>query len=136
EPCQAMLPDMVKWREQLSSSVTFVFVSSRSERENREKFGMLDGLLVLLDEGRRFAISVGGRWTPTAFLIDAEGKIASHVAAGDQAIGELVEKLKLADLGEPFIYFTNGHHHGRGLKIGSETPEFTLPDLQGKEIGK
>lgn len=136
EPCQAMLPDIIKWREQLSSRASFVFVSSGSEKENREKFDGLDGAPVLLDEGRSFAISVGGRWTPTALLIDTEGKIASHIAAGDHSIAELIEKMKLADLGEPFTYFTNGHHHGRGLKIGSEAPEFALPDLQGKEIRK
>jgi len=96
----------------------------------------LDPTRVLLDAGRKFALGVGGRWTPTALYIDRNGKIGSHVAAGDVAIEDLIDKLKKSDLAKPFIFFANADHHGRGLKMGTEAPDFKLSDIDGDEFGK
>ena len=136
EPCQAILPNLTEWSSQLSEKVETYFVSSGSESENRKKFSGLDPARVLLDAGRRFALGVGGRWTPTALYIDRNGKIGSHVAAGDVAIEDLIDKLKKSDLAKPFIFFANADHHGRGLKMGTEAPDFKLSDIDGDEFGK
>ncbi|HSU24661.1 MAG TPA: redoxin domain-containing protein [Pyrinomonadaceae bacterium] len=136
EPCQVMLPEFVRWGEELADRVNCVFITSGSEKENRKKFDGLDNSKIFLDDDRRFALSVGGRWTPTALYVDREGKVASHVAAGDIAIEELVDKIKAAPLDSPFTFFANGSHHGRGLKIGVEAPDFSLRDINGGEVGK
>lgn len=136
EPCQVMLPEFVRWGEELADRVQCFFISSGSEKDNRKKFDSLDSAHIFLDEDRRFALSVGGRWTPTALYVDSNGKVASHIAAGDFAIEELVDKIKTAPLDSPFTYFANGSHHGRGLKIGVETPDFSLREINGGEIGK
>jgi peroxiredoxin/uncharacterized membrane protein YphA (DoxX/SURF4 family) len=136
EPCQVMLPEFARWTEELAGRVQCLFISSGSENDNRKKFDSLDSAHIFLDEDRPFALSVGGRWTPTALYVDSKGKVASHIAAGDIAIEELVDKLKAAPLDSPFTYFANGSHHGRGLKIGVETPDFSLREINGGEIGK
>jgi thiol-disulfide isomerase/thioredoxin/uncharacterized membrane protein YphA (DoxX/SURF4 family) len=136
EPCQALIPDLVKWKEEFADRVNFVFITSGDEAENRKKFGNFGGNNVLLDAERKFASAVGGRWTPTALLVDAEGKIASHIAAGDVAVEELIEKMRKTDWQSPFVYFSNGNHHGRGLKIGAAAPEFALTDVEGRDFRK
>lgn len=136
EPCQALLSEFAEWSNELSDRITTVFVTSGSEKENRKKFGALDSSQILLDDQRIFALSVGGRWTPTALYVDANGKIASHIAAGDVAIEELVEKIKSSGLGSPFTFFANGSHHGRGLKIGVAVPDVSFRDINGRDIDR
>jgi peroxiredoxin len=136
EPCKKLLPDFLEWREELSDRANVFFVSSGKAAENKKKFADLENVPVLLDPERQFAKSVGGRWTPTALFIDASGNVASHVAAGDLAIEDLVAKVKRADLSRPFTNFPNANRHERGLKIGTEAPDFSLPDISGTEVTK
>jgi thiol-disulfide isomerase/thioredoxin/uncharacterized membrane protein YphA (DoxX/SURF4 family) len=136
EPCQALLPEFANWRRELSDYIRMYFVTSGAAEENERKFRDGGGIPVLLDDERKFALAVGGRWTPTALLVDSDGKIVSHVAAGDFAIGDLVEKIKDADLSKPYTFFTDGDHHGRGLRVGKEVPEFQLEDLNGKDLSR
>jgi peroxiredoxin len=89
----------------------------------------------LLDDDRKFAMAVGGRWTPTALFVDANGRIASHVAAADTAIEELIERIRAADLQSPLVYFSNGSENTRST-IGNEAPEFSLTDVAGRQITK
>jgi peroxiredoxin len=136
EPCQALIPDFLEWQNKLDARVRIVFVSSGRADENRQKFEELADATILLDIGRRLALSVGGKWTPTALYIDPKGNIASHVAAGDIAIEELVEKVDKADLDRPFTYFASANHNGRGMKIGVEAPAFKLASINGGDVKK
>jgi peroxiredoxin/uncharacterized membrane protein YphA (DoxX/SURF4 family) len=136
EPCQALIPDFLEWKNKLHDRVRIVFVSSGRADENRQKFEELGDSTILLDTGRRFALAVGGKWTPTALYVDPNGNIGSHVAPGDVATEELVEKIGKADLDRPFTYFASGNHHGRGLKIGVEAPPFKLTGANGSELRK
>jgi thiol-disulfide isomerase/thioredoxin/uncharacterized membrane protein YphA (DoxX/SURF4 family) len=132
-PCQALLPDVIRWRDELKGRVAFVFVTSGSEKGNRKKFADVADSPILLDDERQFANGVGGKWTPTALLVDGNGRIASHIAAADTAIEELIERIRSADLDAPLLYFSNGSENGQS-KIGTKTPEFSLTDLSGREI--
>jgi thiol-disulfide isomerase/thioredoxin len=134
EPCRALVPDIAKWKTEFAGRVNFVFISSGDAAENRKKFGDFGDDSIYLDADRKFALAVGGRWTPTALLVEQNGKIASHVAAGDVAVEELIEKMRNADWDSPFLYFSNGNHHGRGLKIGASAPEFALKDVDGRDF--
>jgi peroxiredoxin len=42
--------------------------------------------------------------------------------------------MRKADWEAPFVYFSNGNHHGRGLKIGTAAPEFALKDIDGRDF--
>ena len=108
-------------------------MTSGSEIENKEKLGISDGLKVLFDIDREFARSVYAKWTPSAMLVRSDGRVASHIAAGDTAIRLLVEKIESADPTDKFLYITNGNSD-RKPKIGEAVPEFSLAAVQGQLV--
>lgn len=133
-PCNALVPEIEKWQEELKERVNIVLVSSGNVDENRDKFSAGGSNTVLMQTQREVAESVNARWTPTALLINGDGNIASHLAAGDSAIRELIESVKAETFEDEFVYFVNSSTNGRVPKIGETVPEFTLRDLNGREI--
>ena len=131
-PCNALYPEIKEWRTSLRDKFEIVLVSSGSISANLEKFGEDTG--VLLQEKRELAEQARARWTPTAIYVNAKGKIASHPAAGDTAIRELIEKLKAEDLSKEHVYFANEAIEGSKVRIGNKLPEFSMPDLNGKPV--
>lgn len=132
-PCKTLVPEFEEWKEQLAPKVRTVFVSSGTVLENLAKFGSDITSVMVLQKGRELADLAKAQWTPTAMLVDATGRVASHTAAGDVAIRELVEKVKDADLTEPQTYITNGHNP-HNSKLGNTIPEFELMDHNGATI--
>ena len=133
-PCKALVPEFEQWQSDLADKVSLVFVSNGKPDDNLTKFGGDTPKQILIQREREVAESVKAQWTPTAVLMDRNGRIASHVAAGDSAIRQLVEQIKTEDMGAEFTYFTNGHGHSHGNKIGSTIPQFSLEDIKGREI--
>jgi peroxiredoxin/uncharacterized membrane protein YphA (DoxX/SURF4 family) len=131
-PCNALYPEITEWRTSLKEKLEIVLVSSGSITANLEKFTDESG--VLLQEKRELADQVRARWTPTAVYVNAEGRIASHPAAGDTAIRELVEKLRSEDLKKEHLYFANTNGNTTPVKIGEKLPDFSMPDLNGEQI--
>jgi peroxiredoxin/uncharacterized membrane protein YphA (DoxX/SURF4 family) len=130
QPCQALLPEIETWQTELQDKLQFVFISSGKVEENLEKLGGAGFKQILLQKDRELAEAVHALWTPTALLVNADGAIASHPAAGDAAIRTLVEKIKAENFDEDFVFVTNGSP----TKIGESVPEFSLPDLQGRQV--
>ncbi len=133
-PCKALLPEFEQWQNELGGKVRFVFVSNGKAEENIDKFGGELTKTILLQKQRELADQVEAKWTPTAILIDRNGRLASHATAGDTAIRALVENIKTEDLAQEFKYFTNGNEHSHTNKIGSDIPSFSLQDIKGQEI--
>jgi peroxiredoxin len=137
-PCAALLPEIEAWQKELEGKINFVFISSGKAKENTDKFAGENQKQILLQKEREVSTLFGAPWTPTALLINAHGTIASHPAAGDAAIRELVEKTKTQNLAEKFLFVANGNGNGNGngkpLKIGESVPEFSIEDLSGKQI--
>ena len=131
-PCEMLLPEMREWESGLSDKLNFVFISHGEISANKPKFGDA-ARTVLVEPKRDFAESVNAKWTPTALFVDADGNIASHIAAGDIAIRRLVEQIKSRDLNEEFVYFLglNGH---RRPNIGQTVAEFEVEDIEGRKI--
>jgi hypothetical protein len=79
-----MLPDLKDWEaESLEGGLTLLVVSTGNLNEN-QALGLRSP--VLLDEGFTVGPTFGANGTPMAVLVDAEGKIASEVAAGAPAV--------------------------------------------------
>ncbi|MFZ1702383.1 MAG: MauE/DoxX family redox-associated membrane protein [Pyrinomonadaceae bacterium] len=133
-PCRSLAPEFEQWSEDLAGKVKVAFVSNGKAVENRDKFGEKIARAMLLQKEREFADAVKAKWTPTALFIDANGRVASHVAAGDTAIRTLVEQIKADDLSGELTYFTNGSGHSHTTKIGETVPEFSIEDVTGNEI--
>lgn len=129
-PCAALLPEIEAWQKELKSKLNFVFISSGKAKENLDKFAGETLKQILLQKERETAELFGAQWTPTAVLINTDGKIASRIAAGDKAIRELVEGIKLANLDEELHYVVNGNGH----KLGEHLPEFSNTDIFDKNI--
>lgn len=127
-PCGALLPEIEQWQTDLKDKLNFVFISSGGAKENAEKLGGKTLKKVLLQKDREIAELYGAKWTPTAVLINGDGRIASRVAAGDTAIRELVEKIKST---EDEILFVATDENS---KLGTDLPEFDLEDVEGKKI--
>jgi thiol-disulfide isomerase/thioredoxin/uncharacterized membrane protein YphA (DoxX/SURF4 family) len=129
-PCQTLVPEFERWQNDLRDKINFVFISKGKEKENREKFGGTNFEPILLQNENEIAESFKAVWTPTALLLDANGNIASHIAAGDGAIRALIEKIGLLDP-EAENFFVAG---GAPVKIGEPLPEFSAADLDGKTV--
>lgn len=133
-PCQVLLPEFNEWILRLAGKVQFVFVSSGTAFENTEKFATLIDKKFLLQKERELAEAARAKWTPTAVLMNADGRIASHPAAGDVAIRELISQIESETEGGSLKYIagTNGHAHGG--KLGLPATTFALDDLEGNRI--
>ncbi len=135
-PCKALVPKFQEWVAELSGRVKVVLISSGTVEDNIDKFGGQITRALYIGKERDFAEAVNAKWTPSALFVDTKSRIASHVAAGDSAIIELVEKTRTADLGDKFLHFTVGNgsgHHGR-VTLGSQIPEFTIDAIDGSKI--
>ena len=85
--CQQMLPDLKEWEATSSEGAPkLLVVSAGSEEANRE---MDLASPVLLDQQFAVGRAFGASGTPSAVLVDAEGKVASDVAVGAPAVLEL-----------------------------------------------
>src|SRR5215216_5746238 len=85
--CQQMLPDLKEWEMQAPKDAPrLVVVSAGSEEANRE-MGLTSP--VLLDQSFATGRAFGASGTPSAVLVDAEGKVASGVAVGAPGVLEL-----------------------------------------------
>ena len=91
--CQQMLPEIKHWEENRPEGAPkLLFVSAGTEEANRE---MRLTSPVILDQQFAVGRAVGASGTPSAVLVDAEGKIASQVAVGAPAVMELASADKM-----------------------------------------
>jgi thiol-disulfide isomerase/thioredoxin len=86
--CQQMLPDLKEWEANSSpeDAPKLLVVSAGSEEANKQ-MGLTSP--VVLDQQFAVGRAFGASGTPSAVLVDAEGKVASEVAVGAPAVMEL-----------------------------------------------
>ena len=138
QSCAALLPEIEAWQKELAGKINFVFISSGKAKDNSDKFAGETAKQILLQNEKEVAALFDAPWTPTALLVNADGTIASRVAAGDTAIRELVEKMKAENLEKEFLFVANGNDNGNSKlpQIGESVPEFSIEDLTGKAINQ
>ncbi len=142
-PCRALLPDLKRWQEE--GELSIVPVSRGSRSANLQELGSQALTGVLLQRDGEVAGAYEIKATPSAVLIGRDGRIASSVAAGPDAISELVarasrdgraapsEGVSVASDGAP------AHSHPQTgpraeLVLGAVAPAFELPDLDGRIV--
>jgi peroxiredoxin len=136
-PCKVLVPEFETWQRDLADKLQILFLSRGTAEENIDKFGGDVEKTILLQKHREVADLFKAQWTPTAVLMDANGRISSHAAAGDTAIRELIEAIDGEDLMREFAHFVpshNGHSHARTEKIGTTVPDISVTDIGGREI--
>ena len=83
--CQRMLPDLKAWEARSPTDAPRLLVVSTDSVESNQAMGLRSP--VLLDQdGMSVGRLFGATGTPMAVLVDAEGKIASELAAGAPAV--------------------------------------------------
>ena len=133
-PCSAMLPEIKKWQSKFGEKLDFVLISTGNAKENTEKFGEVTKD-ILLQKEKEIGEFFGALWTPTALIINSDGTVGSRTAAGDEAIRELIEKVKSKINGSENIFISSNESGLRKVKIGESVPEFEHTDVYGKAIG-
>jgi peroxiredoxin len=82
--CQQMLPEIKQWEENRPEGAPkLLFVSAGTEEANRD---MKLSSKVVLDQQFAAGRAFGASGTPSAVLVDDEGRIASEVAVGAPAV--------------------------------------------------
>jgi thiol-disulfide isomerase/thioredoxin len=85
--CQQMLPDLKEWEENPPEGAPkLLVVSAGTEEANREQ-GLRSKVVV--DQNFAVGQAFGASGTPSAVLVDAEGKVASDIAVGAPAVLEM-----------------------------------------------
>ena len=82
--CQRMLEDLKAWEAQAPNGAPKLLIVSRDTVEANQAMGLRSP--TVLEQDFAIASMFGATGTPMAVLVDAEGKIASEVAAGAQAV--------------------------------------------------
>ena len=85
--CQQMLPDLREWEQNPPEDAPkLLVVSAGTEEANREQ-GLSS--TVVLDQNFAVGRAFGASGTPSAVLVDTEGKVASDIAVGAPAVLEM-----------------------------------------------
>jgi peroxiredoxin len=141
--CQQMAPEL----GELRAGAARVVLVSRGDPEEHRRWADEHGWRcdVVLDQERDVARAYQFVGTPTAYLLDAEGHIASELAIGPRAVLALTTAtpatsdgggngaararataLRVRDI-------TDSRINRDGLPAGTPAPDFSLPDLDGDE---
>jgi peroxiredoxin len=117
--------------------------SAEANRQLVEQHGIR--CLVLLQEQMEVAAQYRAQGTPMGYRIDAEGKIASELTVGGEALVQLAAAPRALPVGarrngaapkrkQPDPSLARSRLNRSGLKAGAVAPEFTLPRLDGSEL--
>lgn len=89
-PCNAMMPEIAGWQRAHSDQLAIAMLSRGSLEDNRAKVDEHGLVNVLLQRDREVAESYLAAATPTGVLVDEDGRIASHLHPGVDAIRQLL----------------------------------------------
>ena len=90
EFCQAMFDDLKDWEESPPSGAPKLVLIASGEPDAIRALNKDLKSLTLLDPSFEIGPLVGTKYTPSAILIDGEGRIASSLAMGDHNVRALV----------------------------------------------
>jgi uncharacterized membrane protein YphA (DoxX/SURF4 family) len=92
-PCTSLLPEVARWREAHGRTLTIVLLTRGSTEPNSPRHSADEPDLVLLQSDDRIGQAYQALATPSAVLVDLQGRIGSPVAQGAGAIRRLVERV-------------------------------------------
>ncbi|MGH2560422.1 MAG: redoxin domain-containing protein, partial [Thermomicrobiales bacterium] len=122
--CRRMVDDLKAWEADPPKGAPKVLLVSTGEVEANKALGLASP--TLLDQGFAIGRAYGASGTPSAILIDKDGKIASGVAVGSPGV------LALANGQDPkTVASGSGAPAPPASKKGQRAPAVKLPDLEG-----
>ncbi|HEV2122444.1 MAG TPA: redoxin family protein [Chloroflexota bacterium] len=126
--CSRMLDDLKTWEAESLPGAPTLLVVSKGDVETNRAMGLKS--TVVLDGGFTAGNAFGTNGTPTAVLLDADGRVASPIVAGAQ------EVMALAKGDDPKSVAPAAYEAGTplGPQVGDPAPPIKLPDLNGKTV--
>jgi thiol-disulfide isomerase/thioredoxin len=97
KPCQAMLPNLVRWMREVGQPPRIVLISCGGVQENLAKLKDFEPARVLLQRGFEVATAYDCDATPAAVLVGADGLIRSPLAVEGRAIKQLLHSSSSPD---------------------------------------
>jgi thiol-disulfide isomerase/thioredoxin/uncharacterized membrane protein YphA (DoxX/SURF4 family) len=90
--CVEMFPDLSRWNAALAERVTFAVISNGGmpAEQIAEHLSPLEGVTALIQNGQEVADTYRIMVTPTAIVVDRQGRVASVPASGAREIEALV----------------------------------------------
>ena len=142
-PCSTLMPEIGSWQRAHVEELTVGVISRGSVEENLANARKNGVRQILLQEKRETALAYRAVGTPSAVLVDAEGRIGSALAEGTDSIRALVAHTLARTTSESHIAPALPHsktHCGDGSvralapPIGEPAPRLSLPDLSGEVV--
>ena len=130
-PCMALMPQVATWQREHEGALTIAFVARGNTKDNRAKAAEHGAARMFVEEGTEVSALYRAQATPTAVVIDAEGRIASPLAGGEPGIRALLQTT-LAQGGLQVV--PGGPTAAQGLGIGDPPPDVSLTDLDGEPV--
>ncbi len=92
--CQRMLPDLRQWESDAGAAASRLLVVSTGSPEDNRALGLRSR--IVLDDGFTIGREYGATGTPSAIVLDVDGKVASDIASGpDDVIDLLYEEIEM-----------------------------------------
>src|SRR5680860_926481 len=127
--CRKMADEIKEWEANPPQGAPKMLIVSTGTAESNQALGLSSP--TVLDEGFKTGRTFGASGTPSAVLVDAQGRIASAVSVGGpnvmaMARGEQAPPPAPAQPAAPAPAVAKGS--------GEPAPEIVLPDLTGKTV--
>ena len=128
--CMQMLEDLKAWEANRPVGAPKLLVISAGTEEANRALGI--HAPIVLDQGFEAGRAFGASGTPSAVLVDAQGRVASEVAVGAEAVLALATRPEVR--GPADDASGNGTVGQERPKVGDAAPPLKLSDLTGKTI--
>jgi peroxiredoxin len=141
-PCNALLPEIGRWQRDYSGKLTLAVISRGTPDANLAKSSEHGITQVLVQKDREVSQSYQAYGTPSAVLVRPDGTIGTPLAQGADAIRSLVAGAAGLPVLRSLPMATQGNGGAAaprpqppaGPRIGDPAPQFSLPDLSGKQV--
>ncbi len=140
-PCKTLFPLIGDWERDYDTKLTIALISKGDLKETENEIAAYKVRHLLLQGKSGIQAQYGAKWTPSAVVINAQGRIVSQLNYGDEAIrGLVINSVKAADAKpkRSLPIKRNGHHPeltiGRAnafRDVGEKAHSFSLPDMNG-----
>jgi peroxiredoxin len=142
--CELIASDLARLQPQLEKRGVQLLLLAHEDAEANRKLAKEHGLNcpILLCKGSKVPEPLANLGTPSAYLLDVEGRVAKSLAVGSDSVLDLAEE---AAREKPAAEGRAKHLPGEkplsasrivrnGLKAGTTAPAFSLPDIHGRTV--
>lgn len=123
--CQQMLPQIKEWEANRPAGAPALLLVAAGGAEANKAQGLMS--TILIDDAFTAGSAFGASGTPSAVKVGNDGTIAAPLGVGAPAVMALLT-------GQPAPAAAAAPAPPPAVRIGEPAPEFTLPDLDGKNV--